>query len=38
MHPAPPILESSLYSRAADSVEILKTARYLLWARWTEHC
>ena len=35
---APDNLTSGAYSSAASWVEVLKTARYLLWARWTESC
>lgn len=39
VHPAPPLApESAAYQRGAATVETLKTLRYLLWARWTEHC
>ncbi len=38
MHPAPDALTSSFYSNAAVLVETLKTARYLVWTRWTEAC
>lgn len=38
MHPAPSAMESGAYSHASQAVELLKTARYLLWARWLEHC
>ena len=38
MHPAPSAMESGTYTRASQAVELLKTARYLLWARWLEHC
>jgi uncharacterized SAM-binding protein YcdF (DUF218 family) len=37
MHAAPP-LESAAYLWAASAVEDMKTVRYLIWARWTEHC
>jgi uncharacterized SAM-binding protein YcdF (DUF218 family) len=38
-HPAPPLSpSSSAYDTALASVEVLKTARYLIWARWAEHC
>lgn len=38
-HAAPPLEpESALYSRAAATMEILKTTRYLIWARQTEQC
>jgi uncharacterized SAM-binding protein YcdF (DUF218 family) len=37
---AAPMLEpkSTAYHGAAASVEVLKTVRYLIWARWTENC
>jgi uncharacterized SAM-binding protein YcdF (DUF218 family) len=37
---AAPLLspESAAYRSAVTSVETLKTLRYLVWARWTEHC
>jgi uncharacterized SAM-binding protein YcdF (DUF218 family) len=38
-HPAPPLtVQSAAYQSALIAVEVLKTARYLTWARWTEHC
>jgi len=38
-HAAPPLnVESAAYHGAATSVEVLKTVRYLIWARWTEGC
>jgi uncharacterized SAM-binding protein YcdF (DUF218 family) len=38
-HPAPPqSLEASSLESAAGSVELLKTLRFLLYARWTESC
>ncbi len=38
-HPAPPITpESAAYESGLASVEVLKTARYLIWSRWAEHC
>jgi uncharacterized SAM-binding protein YcdF (DUF218 family) len=38
-HAAPPLgRESAAYQGAAESVEVLKTVRYLIWARWREHC
>jgi uncharacterized SAM-binding protein YcdF (DUF218 family) len=38
-HAAPPLAVSSpAYQSALTAVEVLKTARYLTWARWTEHC
>ncbi len=38
-HAAQPLSpHSSAYQSAITAVEILKTARYLMWARWTEHC
>lgn len=38
VHAAPENLTSSAYSKAASLVEVLKTARYLVYARWTEPC
>ena len=38
MHAAPANLTPGYYSRAADVVETLKTARYLVWSRWVETC
>lgn len=39
MHAAPPLaMPSAAYQSALTAVEVLKTARYLTWARWTEHC
>ena len=39
IHAAPTLApESSAYETLASTVELLKTARYLVWARWTEHC
>ena len=39
LHAAPPLQpDSALYSSAATVLEILKTARYLTYARWTEQC
>jgi uncharacterized SAM-binding protein YcdF (DUF218 family) len=38
-HTAPPLSPpSAAYQSALTAVEVLKTARYLTWARWTEHC
>lgn len=38
-HSAPPLApESPAYDTSLQAVELLKTARYLTWARWTEHC
>jgi uncharacterized SAM-binding protein YcdF (DUF218 family) len=38
-HAAPPLTpESAAYQTAVQSVELLKTARYLTWARWRERC
>jgi uncharacterized SAM-binding protein YcdF (DUF218 family) len=38
-HAAPPLSsKSAAYENALAAVEVLKTARYLIWARWTEHC
>jgi len=38
MHPAPDSLTPGYYSKAALLVEIIKTARYLIWSRWVESC
>jgi uncharacterized SAM-binding protein YcdF (DUF218 family) len=39
MHTAPPLAaHSAAYDMGAATVEVLKTARYLTWARWVEHC
>ena len=38
VHAAPENLTPGAYSTAASLVEVLKTARYLLWARFTETC
>jgi uncharacterized SAM-binding protein YcdF (DUF218 family) len=38
MHAAPANLTAELKSEAAAVVEVLKTARYLVWSRWTEGC
>lgn len=39
LHAAPPLQpDSALYSSAASLLEILKTVRYLTYARWTERC
>ena len=38
-HAAPPLSpESAAYQSAVTTVEVLKTARYLIWARWMDHC
>jgi len=38
-HAAPPLSsKSAAYENALAAVEVLKTARYLIWSRWTEHC
>ena len=38
-HAAPPLSsKSAAYENAYAAVEVLKTARYLIWSRWTEHC
>jgi uncharacterized SAM-binding protein YcdF (DUF218 family) len=38
-HAAPPLQpNAAAYSSAATLLEILKTARYLTYARWTEQC
>jgi uncharacterized SAM-binding protein YcdF (DUF218 family) len=39
IHVAPPLEpQSSAYDRLATSVELIKTARYLIWARWADRC
>jgi uncharacterized SAM-binding protein YcdF (DUF218 family) len=38
MHASPGTLTSKAYERAATVAEVLKTARYLVWSRWVEHC
>lgn len=38
-HAAPPLSpSSSAYDTTLGAVEVLKTARYLIWARWADHC
>jgi len=38
-HRAPPLTpESSAHHTLVASVETLKTLRYLIWARWADHC
>ncbi len=38
-HPAPSLTPASAaYDTALSTVEVLKTARYLAWSRWAEHC
>jgi uncharacterized SAM-binding protein YcdF (DUF218 family) len=38
-HAAPPLSPTtSAYDTALAAVEVLKTARYLIWARWAEQC
>jgi uncharacterized SAM-binding protein YcdF (DUF218 family) len=38
-HAAPPLSpQSSAYQSALQGVELLKTARYLIWARWFDRC
>jgi uncharacterized SAM-binding protein YcdF (DUF218 family) len=38
-HAAPPLSpESSAYQNTLSAVEVLKTARYLIWARWADRC
>lgn len=38
-HAAPPLQpEPAAYGWAVESVEILKTLRYLAWTRWSERC
>jgi uncharacterized SAM-binding protein YcdF (DUF218 family) len=38
VHAAPEGLTQGYYSRAGQIVEILKTARYLVWSQWSERC
>jgi uncharacterized SAM-binding protein YcdF (DUF218 family) len=38
IHAARSDLTPGYYSRAANVVETLKTARYLIWSRWVETC
>lgn len=39
IHTAPSLApRSSAYESLVKTVEVVKTARYLVWARWTEHC
>jgi uncharacterized SAM-binding protein YcdF (DUF218 family) len=38
-HAAPSLApDSAAYDTALSTVEVLKTAHYLTWSRWTEHC
>jgi uncharacterized SAM-binding protein YcdF (DUF218 family) len=38
-HTAPPLSPASAaYEEARTAVEVLKTARYLIWARWADRC
>jgi uncharacterized SAM-binding protein YcdF (DUF218 family) len=38
-HPAPSLSpQSPAYESAVATVEVLKTARYLIWARWADQC
>jgi len=38
-HAAPPLApESPAHHTLSASVEIVKTLRYLIWARWADHC
>jgi len=38
-HASPPLSpESPAYESAVSTVEVLKTARYLIWARWADRC
>jgi len=37
-HPAPVALTPSSNESAASAFEVIKTARYFAWARWTESC
>jgi uncharacterized SAM-binding protein YcdF (DUF218 family) len=38
MHAAPDNLTSGAYSNGANVMEVIKTARYLIWARWADSC
>jgi uncharacterized SAM-binding protein YcdF (DUF218 family) len=38
VHAAPGNATPGYYSHASQWVEVIKTARYLAWARWTESC
>ena len=39
IHAAPPLEpESSIFTQGAEALEILKTVRYLLYARWADRC
>jgi uncharacterized SAM-binding protein YcdF (DUF218 family) len=38
VHATPDGLTPGYYNNAAQLVEVLKTARYLVWAQWTERC
>jgi len=38
MHATAESLTPGYYSRVAYALEVLKTARYLIWARWVETC
>ena len=38
VHAAPEALTPGYYSKAAQLVEVLKTARYLAWSQWVERC
>ncbi len=38
VHPATANLTPGYYNSAANLVEIIKTARYLVWSRWVESC
>lgn len=38
LHAAPDNVTPGYYSRTAGLMEIVKTARYLLWSRWVERC
>lgn len=38
VHPAPEINTPGYYRDLAPAVELLKTAHYLYWSRWTESC
>ena len=38
VHAAPDNLSPSIPDSVLNVAEVLKTARYLVWARWTEPC
>jgi uncharacterized SAM-binding protein YcdF (DUF218 family) len=38
MHAAPANFAPAYFAQGANVIEILKTARYLVWSRWVESC